>query len=152
MNREIKMLRNAILPEKAAKLSWNKVYCIFLILENLQTEHSKVPDELTDMKTKECDLLEKIRNLEERSSKHEIQVQTSCSKNTKLEMKVSALESELHGTAEKLKLVEKESEEYVAKIKELSENLKKATEEKLDLEHTKVKLENESESKFTAKF
>ena len=100
------------------------------------------------MKSKESELLEKIRHLEERCSKHEIQAQTSCTKNTKLEMKVTALESEMHGATEKLTLVEKESEEYVTKIKGLSENLKKVTKEKLDLEHMKVKLENESKSKF----
>ena len=94
------------------------------------------------------EFLQQIHTLEETCSKHEIESQTCSLKNTKLEMRIQVLESEQNGTSEKLSEMEKENKSLTDSVREMSEKLKAACVEKINLEQAKLKLEIESESKF----
>ena len=97
------------------------------------------------------ELLQRINSLEESSSKHEIEAQTISLKNTKLEMRIQALETELEGTNQKYISLEKDSTTLTNELKDMSEKLKKASMDALDLEQNKKRVENENESKLDSR-
>ncbi|XP_066925185.1 kinesin-like protein KIF20B isoform X2 [Clytia hemisphaerica] len=130
--------------EEEKSLCKQKIQELESEIEKLQRE----PSELASLKTREMEFLQQIHTLEETCSKHEIESQTYSLKNTKLEMRIQALESEQNGTSEKLIEMEKENKSLSDIVRELSEKLKAACVEKINLEQAKLNLEIESEKQF----
>ena len=100
------------------------------------------------MKTKESELLQQINSLQESCSKHEITAQTYSLKNTKLEMRLKALETEMEGVSGKLSSAEKENTKLTSEVTELSDKVKNVTMETLDTEQNIRKSQQENESEW----